>query len=442
MSYRRNIRSDQNGTLVDNEQIPLPIETVYNSVVDSLKKSKESEEIEKYGLNYYHGSDDCFNRIYFKYPPEWKTSNVGEKIIGIRNMLTTWRDGELNFVLYIRKYDFSAYESIKEIFRANNESYNTFSSEQKQQIIIDNLNSDQVRAYQIPIHIKVSSDNNWIDIKDQIRKAIDEKNLYNHLRDEIIKRDIAPDQRTVLLNQLEQIKDDYRTMLQASNELIGENIPFYLQSSDVDIIDTFDNNERVLKFTSRLNEGDDRMYGINFCIMKPNDSDDEDNVDYIYNKLYQGPYSYNRDKHILTDEGKLPSNEEEDDEDDDEPEINEYDRFEPYTAYFFNIGTTNQHRNEFDYVIRYNKMLVLKNLMTNLQCVVTASFANQSNHNVIGRTNETFTPIKYYKINDDDNKFWIEFYDKNEIKIPIAINNNVIFTMDVVFLQNRKLIYS
>ena len=79
--------------------------------------------------------------------------------------------------------------------------------------------------------------------------------------------------------------------------------------------------------------------------------------------------------------------------------------------------------------------------MNDLQCEVAASFATQSNHNLIGRTNEIFNPIKYYKLNDDD-KFWIEFYDKNEVKIPLAINDNVVFTMDMVFLQNRKLLYS
>ena len=80
--------------------------------------------------------------------------------------------------------------------------------------------------------------------------------------------------------------------------------------------------------------------------------------------------------------------------------------------------------------------------MTNLDCEVVASFASQSNHNLIGRTNEIFIPIKYYKLLDDDNTFWIEFYDRDNFKVPVAFNDNVVFTMDMVFLQHRKLLYS
>ena len=84
----------------------------------------------------------------------------------------------------------------------------------------------------------------------------------------------------------------------------------------------------------------------------------------------------------------------------------------------------------------------MKNILTDLECEVVASFATQSNHYLVGRTNEPFCPIKYYKLNHSDETFWIEFYDKNEIKIPLPINDNVVFTMDMVFLQNRKLLYS
>ena len=43
---------------------------------------------------------------------------------------------------------------------------------------------------------------------------------------------------------------------------------------------------------------------------------------------------------------------------------------------------------------------------------------------------------------DNDDKFWIEFYDRNEIDIPVAFNDFVMFTLDIVFLQNHKLLYS
>ncbi|KAK8842361.1 hypothetical protein M9Y10_025940 [Tritrichomonas musculus] len=73
MSYRREVQQD--------EHIPLPIEMVYNSTVDALvSKDENGDDI------YFQNGIQHFNRIYFDYPPEWKTSNVGEKIIGIRRM--------------------------------------------------------------------------------------------------------------------------------------------------------------------------------------------------------------------------------------------------------------------------------------------------------------------------------------------------------------------
>lgn len=122
-------------------------------------------------------------------------------------------------------------------------------------------------------------------------------------------------------------------------------------------------------------------------------------------------------------------------------ELDNNDRFDFDTANYFNIGSTNPNRNSLEYVTKFRRELELKNIMTSLECEVAASFASQSNRNIIGRTNETFNPIKYYKLNDNDDKFWIEFYDRNEIDVPVKFNDFVTFTMEVVFLQNRKLLY-
>lgn len=63
------------------EQIPLPVETIYNSVVDAITiKDEDGSE------NYFRKGNEHFSSIYFKYPPEWRTSDVGEKIIFVCNM--------------------------------------------------------------------------------------------------------------------------------------------------------------------------------------------------------------------------------------------------------------------------------------------------------------------------------------------------------------------
>ena len=117
------------------------------------------------------------------------------------------------------------------------------------------------------------------------------------------------------------------------------------------------------------------------------------------------------------------------------------DWFDLYTANFFNIGLS-VYKNDLNYVNKFHRRLELKNIMTDLQCEVDASFATQSNHNIIGKTNVIFCPIKYYKLNDNDETFWIEFYDRDDLNVPVSFNDNVTFVMDMVFLQNRKLLYS
>ena len=52
------------------------------------------------------------------------------------------------------------------------------------------------------------------------------------------------------------------------------------------------------------------------------------------------------------------------------------------------------------------------------------------------------TSPKSDKLNDNDDKFWIDFYDRNEITVPVSFNDHLVFTIDMVFLQNRKLIYT
>ena len=70
--------------------------TVYNSITHS-NKTKNEKEWQKN----FKDSDDHFNGIYFKHLPEWRVSNIGEKIIGSRNIIKKWWDGKSNLILNI-----------------------------------------------------------------------------------------------------------------------------------------------------------------------------------------------------------------------------------------------------------------------------------------------------------------------------------------------------
>ena len=84
MSYRRDIQA--------NEQTHLPLETTYNSSIDG------------------HVDEVYSNRIHFQYPPEWHTSNVDEKIIGIRSIHLKRKSRTVRFFLYVRKYKKDEFE--------------------------------------------------------------------------------------------------------------------------------------------------------------------------------------------------------------------------------------------------------------------------------------------------------------------------------------------
>lgn len=415
----------------DNEQIPLPIETVYNSLLDSLKVKG------RYGMKYLTNGVEHFNRLYFNYPPEWKTSNIGEKIIGVRNMSVKLRNGELNFILYIRKYDYGIFNNMKDAFLRRNPEFNDISDTLfVKQIILENL-ENYTMNYIIPIRIKITSNNNWIDIKEQIINTINSKDLYYFIKTKIMDREIDAAERTVLLKDLEEIKGDYKTMIQRCDEFTGFKILFFLEPDDVEIIDTFENNQHNLIFRYNIKKQKQHQFYMDFAILNSTETYDKIQLPDDLCTIDENFELENVNGHT-EDDYKVFAYLFEHFED----KLNDDNRFDLYTANFFNMDNNNPYKNDLNYIFRFHSPFVLKNIMTDLECEVVASFASQSNHNLIGRTNETYEPIKYYKLNDNDDKFWIEFYDKNEIKIPITLNDNVVFTIDMVFLQNRKLLYS
>lgn len=409
MSYRRDYRyntsrSDPNVS-TSNEQIPLPIEMVYNSYRDALTvvDSESGDE------NYFQNGPNHFNRIYFKYPPEWQTSDIGEKIIGIRNMKFNVRKCcRLEFVLYIRKYRRDKFAELAKGLYPDDEPDDL--DDDQIQAVVNRMNPEDIHVYKVEyindIFDKID------DFIEDLYENVDDENIYNKLYGDILDSTESNDDKIDAIEQLDADKDNYDLMC------LRNNIPFYLKRErDIKILEIIVDNI-ILLFKSPQNEFDE--FYIDFMMTPLNN-------DVTYKKFYQ----WNDDKdEPLPYATMYPG------------ELDEDDRFDFDTANYFNIGSTNPNRNSLKYITKFHRELELKNIMTNLDCEVVASFASQSNHNIIGRTNEIFNPIKYYKLLDNDDKFWIEFYDRNEIDVPVSFNDFVIFTMDVVFLQNRKLLYS
>ena len=409
MSYRRDAKPD--------ESIPLPIETVYNSVTDAITTKDEDGH-----KDYFRNGIEHFNRIYFNYPPEWRTSDVGEKIIGVRNMRINIRQCmQLEFVLYIRKYK---QDKFNDIAKGLEYEIDDMTDEQIQDVV-NRMEREDCKVFRIQYMNDIFNDIN--DFIRDLHDTVKQENIYNKLLSDIYDSDQTNDDKIAAYEQLDEDKNNYYLMC------LRNDIPFHINndaegeylindfSAVVEIGDT-----TILTFSSPQNEYDE--YYVDFMMTA-------DNNDATYKKFYM--WDDDNDEplpYAALNPGELDLNIYDDDT------VN--DRFEFDTACYFHIGDNNPYRNSIHHITKFHRELEFKHILTNLQCEVAASFASQSNHNLIGRTNEAYTPIKYYKLNDNDDKFWIELYDRNEIDIPVAFEDFFVFTMDVVLLQNRKLIYS
>ena len=401
MNYRRDARSD--------ESIPLPIETVYNSVKDAVTTINEDGR-----EDYFHNDIKHFNRIYFKYPPEWITSNVGEKIIGVRNMKINVRKCiRLRFVLYIRKYKQDKFNELAEglydfIGNLNDEQIQT---------VINRMEREDCKVFKVYYCNDIFDNVN--DFIEDLNDVIDNVNIYDKLYRDVLKSAQSNDNKIAALDQLNEDMDDHTIIC------LRNHIPFHLdRENDIDIYEDI-GKEVMLTIDSCDND----EYYIDFMMTADND-DATYKKFYMWDDVNDEPLPY-----AAADPGELDLNIYDDDD-----IVN--DRFDFDTACYFHIGDNNPYRNSIHHITKFHRKLTFKHLLTSLQCEVAASFASQSNHNLIGRTNESYTPIKYYKLNDNDDKFWIELYDRNEIDIPVAFEDFFVFTMDVVLLQNRKLLYS
>ena len=400
MTYRRDAKPD--------ESIPLPIETVYNSVTDAITTKDEDGH-----KDYFRNGIEHFNRIYFNYPPEWRTSDVGEKIIGVRNMRINIRQCmQLEFVLYIRKYK---RDKFNELAKGLEYKIDDMTDEQIQDVV-NRMEREDCKVFKVCYCNDIFDNVN--DFIEDLNDAIDNVNIYDKLYRDVLKSAQSNDNKIAALDQLNKDMDDHSIIC------LRNHIPFHLdRENDIDIYEEIGNEIR-LTINSREND----EYYVDFMMTA-------DNNDATYKKFYMWdnvndeplPYS-------VINPGELDLNIYDDDT------VN--DRFDFDTACYFHIGDNNPYRNSIHHITKFHRELMFKHILTNLQCEVAASFATQSNHNLIGRTNEAYTPIKYYKLNDNDDKFWIELYDRNEIDIPVAFEDFFVFTMDVVLLQNRKLIYS
>lgn len=120
--------------------------------------------------------------------------------------------------------------------------------------------------------------------------------------------------------------------------------------------------------------------------------------------------------------------------------ITDDDKFNDDVTKMFNIGEK-PYQNSLSYVSKYHRRITIKNIWDRHSIKVNASFVSQTPHNYIGNSHVNFNPIKYFKLNANDDKFWLEFYSARDYKIPIKVPDDDKFSVEMQFLQHKKLLY-
>ena len=104
----------------------------------------------------------------------------------------------------------------------------------------------------------------------------------------------------------------------------------------------------------------------------------------------------------------------------------------------FNIGTE-PFQNRYE---KYNnlpcKELIFDNVWDRHSCKVFSSIGEQCNHQYIGNSNVYFDPIKYFKLQSNDQRFWVEFYSARNYKIPVKLPKGETFCIEMQFLPFEK----
>ena len=89
----------------------------------------------------------------------------------------------------------------------------------------------------------------------------------------------------------------------------------------------------------------------------------------------------------------------------------------------------------------YVTEIVFDNVWDRHSCKVYSSIAEQSLHHYIGNSEVNFVPIKYYKLQSSDQRFWIEFHSGRHYNVPIKLPRNASFVINMQFLPYNKLLY-
>ena len=395
------------------QRTPLPIESVFT-------QEDIACNIDEHGNRTPIHDNIHWNRYYFDYPPEWQTSETGEAIVGVRSISLIKQSRMFEFNIHIRKYlktgflarlkleypaKYGHLTTVQQLLDLPDDQQPTH---EEIEAVVCKLGTKLVNQLTIPIILDVEQD----DVIDDIT---------NKIRDQIAK----------CINGLDDTSDKPKfVQVGDDDDVDGDDVVNILKGyPNEDVTINFEDEEPgcpiyIESYRNRYcvnGDGDDNYNEADDCF-----------VDIMLTPLTSPNRTLQKKYFPETFRMKPQDQQVEYNEDDD--------MFDMDFVDVFNIGSEPIDDNPYTNYLYFRRSHKFINVWDRSPCEVHASFANQSNHSYLGKSDVVFTPIKYYKLNARDNRFWIEFYDictKNPVKIP----NHEGFIMEMQFMQNDKLLY-
>ena len=405
------------------------------------------------------------NRYYFNFPQEWCTSNRGESIIGVRNIFMLARSRKIEFTLGVRKYRRDEYDKLKH-------DNPLFSYEQLWKYLEDDHKSEVF----ISINSWLNRENDFSEVWNDIQSAIEAKFVEFNIEADKINKDHnfnLDNQELKLSTKYSNLITEYQNLQKEIEDLTNKIFNEKDDTVKAELQKELDkkNDEDKINIATRYNvqkEMERIREEIKLNELKPTFHEEKTGLrrrdvqtdgfyDYENNMFYEIFYSPTNGEQVKDSKYKNyyvdlsisfrvrpPNNK------------SPYRRFDFDDVYNIGYEPFNNHPEDFmdlskpvidkdGNIIRYEgkwmRELRFKNVWDRHSCAVYSSIAEQSNKYYLGNSQIYFNPIKYFKLNSTDQRFWIDFYSGRHNNIPILIPNNESFKIEMIFLPYKKMLY-
>ena len=389
------------------QRTPLPIETAFfiDDIATNICKDSSGNYIRRPIID-----KDKFNRYYFNYPAEWKTSDAGEPIVGLRSIWIHKKKRKLEFQLCIRKYtkDNLLKQLRNKVERDQNmtdfhQLLDQPPTDDEIEIAVRGIPDSEITTCNIPIEC-------YLNTTDDFTKLWHDVLEYWTTYIEKINREIE------LENSQWYNWFNYRPKLVQ----VSIDATHARRNKDIEVNDIYDRDMFKVVFMSPRNTN-----------LFDKEKDTECFVDFAIVPRFKGLATLykrydNQTFKMLQHSEQVP--------------LDETDTFPEDFNEVFNVGDE-PFQNSVDYITRFHRSLEFKHLWDRHSCKVISSISSQSNHFFLGNSQVNFHPIKYFKLNARDNKFWIELYNADNPTIPVRLTPHEGYVMEMQFMQNDKLLY-